>query len=190
MMGRIVPWLIQRDRRLVVGVMAALALFVVLEGWLLVLRAPLAEWRTLVAKRQASEAQAPAAVGAEIERLRQEIARAERALQTGVMTGTDEDMVLKLIATLGDLAPRHGVTLGSVKAAGRGMDQEFERLSFEVEVRGAYRALIDWLAASETQVAPLSVTELTMSAVDEGRQVALRVKFAGYLPMPNPGKRT
>jgi hypothetical protein len=190
MRARITTWLMRLDRRALVGTTAVLVLFVALEGWLLVLRGPLAEWRTLVVRRQASETAAPAAFGAEIERLRGDIARAERALQADPMSGTDDDTVLQLIATFGRLAPRHGVVLGSVKAGGRGVDRDFEQVTFDVEARGAYRALIDWLADSEAQVAPLSVIELTMSAIDEGRQVALKVKFAVYLPMPTGGKGT
>ena len=190
MKQRLMSWLSALEPRVLLGLLAALVLFVVLESWLLVLRAPLAEWRALVAKRQASETLAPAALAPQIEQLSRDIAHTEQALQSVALPSSDDDTVLRLIATFDRAASRHGVGLGSVKAGGRRVEQEFELVSFEVEARGAYRALIDWLAESETQVAPLNVIELTLSAVDEARQVALKVKFAAYLPMHKTGTGT
>lgn len=179
--------LLALDRRVLLGLIATLVAFVALEGWLLVLRAPLAEWRALSAKRQASEANSPLAVEPEIRRLSADIERIDKLLQSAGVDGSDDDKVLELIATLSRLGARHGVSLGSVKAGGRRVDNCFERVSFDLEARGAYRALVEWLAAAEDAVAPLSVIELTMNAVDEGRQVALKVKFAAYLPMRKTG---
>lgn len=179
--------LLALDRRVLLGLIATLVAFVALEGWLLVLRAPLAEWRALSAKHQAAQANSPLAIGPEIQRLSADIERIDQLLRTAPMAGSDDDKVLELIGTMSRLGARHDVVLGSVKAGGRRVDNGFERVSFDFEARGAYRALVDWLAAAEVAVAPLSVIELTMNAVDEGRQVALKVKFAAYLPMRKTG---
>lgn len=191
MNARVTAWLRTRDPRVLRGALAALLLLVALEGWLLVLRAPVTQWRSLVASQQAAEALAPTtALGPEIARLSADIALAEASLNSAAMAASDDDTVLQLISTFDRLASRHGVALGSVRAGGRRAEHEFERVSFEVEARGTYHALVDWLAESEAQITPLNVTELTLAAADEGRQVELKVKFSAYVPIRKAGMGT
>ena len=66
------------DRRALIAMAGALVLFIVAEAWLLVLRAPVAEWRALAAQGLAEkDAAVPGAAAAEISRLTQAIERAE-----------------------------------------------------------------------------------------------------------------
>jgi hypothetical protein len=182
-----VDWLGRLDARVLAGLLGLGLLFVALEAWLLVLRAPVAEWRVLAATRPADDAVAPRGLAEELERLGRAIDDAERELRAGAPGADDDATVLHLIATLDGVAARSGVALGSVRPAGRRVERDVEHIGFDVEARGTYRQLVDWLALAEREVAPLRVTELALTTADEGRQVALKVKFAAFVPILRGG---
>lgn len=176
------------DRRALLGLLAAAVLFVALEAWLLVLRSPLAEWHSLMARGPAQRSGASArTTTAEADALQLAITRGEGELRNAAPTRSDDDTVLFLIGTLGPLAASHGVGLELVKAGGRRVEQQFTATSFDVEARGAYLALNEWLREAEALVAPLAVAELTVNATDAGRQVVLKMKLTAYTTTPAAG---
>lgn len=187
MNSRIAARLMALDRRVLLGLVAVAGLFLSLEAWLLVLRAPVAESRALAAARRVGEAApGPGALAAEVARLGLAVSRAEQELRNALPTRSEDDMVMFLIGTLDRTAIEHAVALGTVKPLGRRVDRGYESTSFEVEARGGYLALIEWLRAAEVQVAPLTVGDLSLSAVDEGRQVALKVNLVAHAIVPEP----
>jgi hypothetical protein len=123
--------LMAMDRRLLASLFGAAALFIALEAWLLVLRAPLTELRSLVAMRQAREASAvPASAATEIERVTRDIQLAEQQLHAAAAPRrSDDDMVLFLIGTFDRVGSRHGVALGAVRPGGRWIVQGLEAVS-------------------------------------------------------------
>ena len=170
------------DRRLLVGLLGATLLLVAIESWLLVLRPPWAEWRSLVALRQTAQAaKATTSAPAEIERLTQSVARAEQQLQTALVAPrSDDDAVLFLIGALDRAGTRHGVALGSVRPASRGLVQGFEATSFEIEAQGSYLSLTDWLHDSRAAIAPLVPTEFTLNLAGEDSRLTLKMKVTAY----------
>jgi hypothetical protein len=181
--ARLLPRLLALDRRVVRLLLGALLLVVALECWLLVLRGPLTEWRSLLRQREASAAAVPVgALRAENERQRHAVEQAERALREADLPHADEEMVLHLITTLAPPAQRHGIQFGQIKASGRRAERDMQVVSFEGEARGSYLALTGWLAEVEPQIAPLRASELQISSSGEESAVSLRVKFSAYLP--------
>lgn len=170
------------DRRLLAGVLGAALLFVAIECWLMVLRPPWIEWRALAALR--STAQAPtetASTPAEIERLTQSVAGVEQQTQAALVAPrSDDDTVLFLIGALDRLGSRHGVALGGVRPASRGIVQGFQATSFEIEAQGTYLALTDWLNDSRAAIAPLVPTEFTLNLAGEDSRLALKMKVTAY----------
>ena len=178
------------DRRLLVVLLAATWLFVALEAWLLVLRGPVAEWRALVALRQAAETVAvPTSLTLDIDNTTRAIERAELQLRTSLTAArTDDDTVLFLIGALDPLGQRHGVALGAVRPGGRGFAQGFESAAYEVEAHGSYRSLVDWLHEAQETFAPLVPTELTLDVAGQDRRLHLQMKVTHYaLPASAPG---
>ena len=178
------------DRRLLAALLAGAWLFVALEAWLLVLRAPVAEWRSLVALRQASEVSAaPAALPVDVEHATQAVELTERQLREALPpVRTDDDTVLFLIGALDPLGSRHGVALGAVRPGGRTITQGFEAATFEVEAHGSYRSLVTWLRGAQPAIAPLVPTELMLDVVGQDRQLHLQMKVTHYaLPASAPG---
>lgn len=175
------------DRRTVRLLLGALLVFVALECWLLLLRAPLAEWRSLVQQRSATAAVSAAALRAEVLLARGALAQAEQTLRDAGLPHADDEMVLQLIALLDRSAQRHGVQLGQVRSGAGVLPQEqIQVATFDGEARGSYLALVDWLAEVEPQIAPLAVTELQLVGAGAGEPLSLRVKFSAFLPVPDP----
>lgn len=172
------------DPRLLAALLGAALLFVVLEAWLLVLRAPVAELRSLQTLRAAAQsAPAPASPAAELERLSQEIASKDQQLHAaGPVARNDDDAVLALIGALDGVGARHGVSLGVVRPGGRAIEGGFEAASFEIEAHGSYLALTDWLRESTQAIAPLVPTELSLGIADETRRLTLKMKVTAYAP--------
>ena len=187
-----IAWIVSRltalDRRALSGMLGTAVLLVALEAWLLVLRAPLSEWRSLSALNAAAADRAsPRASAAEIEGLRLAVERAEAELRGYALVRSDDDTVLSLIAALGPLAASHGVGLDVVRSGGRRVEQEFIAATFDVEARGAYLALSAWLHDAHAHIAPLGVSELALNATDGGRQVALKLRLTAYALGPAAG---
>ena len=183
MSAKVSTRLMAMDRRALIAMAGSLVLFIVAEAWLVVLRAPVAEWRALAAQERAEkEATPPGVAAAEISRLAQAIEHAEAELRGAVSPRSDDDTVLFLISALSPLAASHGVSLDAVRAGGRRAEQEFTAAAFEVEARGAYLSLSAWLHDVQAQVAPLTVSELSLNAIDAGRQVNLKMKLSAYAP--------
>lgn len=170
------------DPRVVLLLIAALLFLAVFESWV-VLRAPLAELRTLNAAEQrlATVLLREAGMAAQLQRLAADLAKSEQAAQ-GAPLRADDAMLPYLLTTLDGIAARHGVSLGGVKPPTQRPLGAFDEVSFQVEARGAYGALHDWLHEVLKQVAPLVATDLSLRSADEGQRVALAVKLSAYRP--------
>lgn len=189
MKQRLLRKLAALDTRILIGAMAAIVALAGIEGWLLVLRAPLAELRnqtTLHADLAAAGA-AGDETAAQIERLTAELPRLEKALGNEKFARTDDGMILFLMDALGRVATRQGVSLGSVRPGARRIVQGFEETDYDIEARGEYRSLYQWLREAQAGVAPLVVTGFSLRSIDEGPRLTLALKLADYRPVTVPG---
>ena len=167
------------DPRVALTVMAAVVFLIAFESWV-VLRAPLAELQTLRATRARLESAVArdAANAADADRLTRELGAMDKGL--GGPLRSDDAMLPFLITSLDAIAVRHGVSLGGVKPASQRPLGAFEEVSFNVDARGSYRALFDWLRAVVQEVEPLIATDFSLKSADEGQRVALAVRLAAY----------
>ena len=186
---RLLRRLAELDRRIVLGVMVAVVALAGLESWWLVLRAPLLELRnqtTIHADLTASNA-GGGETAAQIERLSAELPRLEKALDSEQTTRTDDGMILFLMDALGSIGTRQGVSLGSVRPGARRIVQGFEETTYDIEARGEYRNLYQWLREAQAGVAPLVVTGFTLRSIDEGPRITVALKLADYRPVTAQG---
>jgi Tfp pilus assembly protein PilO len=177
------------DRRIVIGMLVFFVALAAFECWLLVLRTPLTELgnqTTMHADLAAANA-GSADTAARIERLSGELPELEKAAAGGQNTHSDDGTILMLMDALGHLGNGHGVSLGSVKPGARRIVQGFEESIYDVEARGEYRQLYDWMCEAQKNVAPLVVTGFTLRSIDEGQRVALALKLADYRPVTVQG---
>lgn len=177
------------DRRVVLGLMAAIVVLAGLESWLLVLRAPLLELGSQ-ASIQADLAAANASgadTAAQIERLTAGLPKLEETLGGEQSARSDDGTLLFLMDVLGRVGARRGVSLGSVRPGARRVVQGFEETTYDIEVRGEYRSLYQWLRDAQAGVAPLVVSGFTLRSIDEGPRIVLVLKLADYRPVTGQG---
>lgn len=189
MKGRFLRRLAALDRRAVLGLMAAIVVLASVESWLLVLRAPLLELRsqTSIQADLAAANLGRTDTAARIERLTAELPELEKTLGDGQSARSDDGTILFLMDVLGRIGTRQGVSLGSVRPGARRVVQDFEETTYDIEVRGEYRDLHQWLRDAQAGVAPLVVSGFTLRSIDEGPRIALALKLADYRPVTGQG---
>jgi len=163
----------------------ALLLLVALECWLLVLRAPVAQWRALRESAAALEAAAEPLTAADVQALRDELARLDGGAGAPQRVArSSEQTVVALIGTLGPRAAGQGVTLGDVAAGPRRPREGLLQADFDVRVRGSYAALTAWLADAQGAIAPLAVTGLVLRGPDAGGALEMALRLSDFQPPP------
>jgi Tfp pilus assembly protein PilO len=160
-----------------------------IEAWMLVLRQPFAAYRDFSAARESLLA-IERMTASQQEELRRESARnkdlAERLRAELHAPAPEEQLTVSIMRRLDQAAAGAGIKLTSLKPAGRRNVLSFEEISFEVGAQGGYLALCHWLLGFEALIGrSATVSEFTMKAVDEGRQVSLSLRLAVYRPLPN-----
>lgn len=187
MMQRLLQFLEQRDPRLPVIVAGLLVLLLVVEGWLLVLRKPLAEyWRvsaqanTLESAVQANQAPSSAAT-----QMEQELARLSTQLsgELQIVQGGDR-VVATLLEKLDQSARTAGLRLSAVRPDQRRTVAGFDERSFSVVVSGRYLALANWMLGFGEQLGhnvSIADLELRPTPGEDGR-LSLSLRIALYLP--------
>src|SRR6266496_2650299 len=161
------------------------------EGWFLVLRAPLGEYRRLAATRESLDVTVAksATQHGELSRLTAELKELSDRLSGELHASAPEDqLAVSLMTELDHAAVRKGLTLTSVKPGARRQVLSFEEIAFDVSAQGKYLLLCEWLLDFERTLGrSATVTDFTMRSIEEGRQVGLTLKVALYRPSSSAG---
>ncbi|SRR5712692_3922152 len=161
------------------------------EGWFLVLRKPLGEYRQLAATREslAAALEASANEHGVLSRLTVELKELSDRLSGELRApGPDDQLAISLMTELDHAAARRGVMLTGVKPGTRRQVLSFEEIAFDVSAQGKYLLLCQWLLDFERTLGrSATVTDFTMRAMEEGRQVGLTLKVALYRPLASAG---
>lgn len=185
MKARILALLEGLEPRMLFMLGGCILAFGLLEGWLLVLRQPLADYRRLQDERAAlTRPQANvAAQRADFERLERELAAFTGQLQGEGPQPAADQLVVYLIERLDRIAARHGVRLDSVRPGATRSVLMFDEVSSDIKVTGKYAALFDWLREAERELGPLVVTQFTLKIADVASGVlSMELKLAAYRP--------
>jgi Tfp pilus assembly protein PilO len=179
------------DPRLLLGLMILVAGLVAFEGWLLLLRQPVAEYQKLVSMRESlalSLAAAPSQQG-ELARLATELRQVSARLTGQLRPPAPEDQIASMVmAELDRSARQNGITLAGIRPGPRREVLGFEEASFEVSARGDYLRLCQWLMDFERTLGQsATVSEFTMKSAGEGRVIALNLKVGLYRPLQLSG---
>ena len=164
------------------------------EAWILVLRQPFNAYRELAAARDSLRAieQMTAAQEDDLRRAQVRSRELSERLSAELQApAPEEQLAVSLMRQLDQAASRAGITLTSLKPAGRRNVLAFEEVSFEVGAQGKYLPLCHWLLNFELSLGRYAtVTDFTMRSVDEGRRVQMTLKLALYRPRPVGGGST
>jgi Tfp pilus assembly protein PilO len=191
MKQRIFAALATLDPRLLLGLMILIAGLVAVEGWMLLLRAPLAEYQKLISTRESmalSLAAAPSQQG-ELSRLAAELRQVSARLTGQFRPPAPNDQTASLLmAELDRSAGQNGITLAGIRPGPRREVLGFEEASFEVSAQGNYLRLCQWLMDFERTLGQsATVSEFTMKAAGEARVLALTLKVGLYRPLQLSG---
>ena len=191
MKERMLAALARFDPRLLLGLMILIAGLTAFEGWLLLLRAPLAEYQKLILTRESlalSLAAAPSQQG-ELARLAAELRQVSARLTGQLQPPAPDDQIASLVmAELDRSAGQNGITLAGIRPGPRREVLGFEETSFEVSAQGNYLRLCQWLMDFERTLGrSATVSEFTMKAAGEGRVLALTLKVGLYRPLQLSG---
>jgi Tfp pilus assembly protein PilO len=191
MKQRMLAALARLDPRLLLGLMILIIGLVAVEGWLLFLRAPLAEYQKLISTRETlalSLAAAPDQQG-ELGRLAAELRQISARLSGQLRPLAPYDQTASLVmAELDRSAGQNGITLAGIRPGPSREVLGFEEVSFEVSAQGNYLRLCQWLVDFERTLGQsATVSEFTMKAADEGRVLALSLKVGLYRPLQLSG---
>ena len=149
MKERMLAALARFDPRLLLGSMILIACLTAFEGWLVLLRSPLAEYQKLKSTRESlasSLAAAPSQQG-ELARLAAELSQVSARLAGKLRsTGPDDQIASMVMAELDRSAGQNGITLAGIRPGPRREVLSFEEVSFEVSAQGNYLRLCRWLS--------------------------------------------
>jgi Tfp pilus assembly protein PilO len=187
MTNRIFARLEQVDSRIVSGVMVLLIGLALLEAWMLLLRLPYKELRSIQithASLAASLSQSPDQ-GGELGRVAGELQLLTAKLRGQLrVPASDDELVASLMAALDQSADRYGIVLAGMKPGQRRQISVFEEVAFEVSGNGNYLLICQWMLDFEqTLGGSATVTEFTMKTTGEDGRVAVSFNIALYRPL-------
>jgi Tfp pilus assembly protein PilO len=187
MMKRLKDLLGSLDSRVLTAVLLLILGAVAVEGWMLVLRRPLAEYRQIHGTHLALGASlGPAAdQSGELEKVVNELKLLKTKLSGQLkMPASDDEMVASLMGALDHSASRYGIFLSSMTPGPRKQVSVFEEVSFGVNGNGSYLQLCRWMLDFEqTLGGSATITDFDMKTTGEGGQVALAFNIALYRPI-------
>ncbi len=96
------------------------------------------------------------------------------------------ELVSHIIGELDMVAARNNVRLISVKPGARAELLDFEEVPFDVEVRGGYFELYNWLQGAEQELRPMVVKQFHLIPSSPGDEVRMEVRMVSYRPQERP----
>lgn len=165
------------EPRTILLVLIAVAALTVTAAYLYVFKAPVAEYLRLHRLTAAAGTQTQRQqINAErIQQLRDEVGRLHENLYGQAPRDSANEMVSYIIGQLDALASKHQVQLVGVKPGSVNQVLMFDELPFDVEVRGGYAHLFEWLRDAERALHPLVLKEFRIATGDNTLNMTLRV---------------
>lgn len=186
-MNRVLDAIGKLNPRLVAGIMLLIVGLLAIEGWMLLLRKPYAEYKQAVASRASLEAGLSHASDqtGDLAKLTIEIKQLTEKLGAELrLPASDDEMAAALMEALDRSAAVHGVMLSGVKPKERKQVSVFEEISFEITANGPYLHLSEWMMGlGQTLGNNATITEFDMKNSNEEQKVALSLSIALYRPL-------
>ncbi|HUW38542.1 MAG TPA: type 4a pilus biogenesis protein PilO [Rhodocyclaceae bacterium] len=171
-------------RRLNLVLMGALLIACALT-WLLAVRAPLASLRTMRAERTRLETAAADTAGLRLqnERLAAEVAALSRDRGKADWQGSADQMLVHLISEVDRAGSRHGVQIRGTIPGPTRKTVIFDEIPFDIEARGSYQSLVDWMEDIERSLPTLSISRFEIHPTDTPPRLAMKIRIAAYRPL-------
>jgi Tfp pilus assembly protein PilO len=163
---------------------AGLLLIVAAGLWTLLLRAPLAQLRTVHAEQQRLSAGGgdPRLLAAQLKQLDTDVDAVSARLGVKGSHPAPAQMLLALVGDTNRLALAHGITVSGVTPMQDGQTMVFDQVGFAVDATGPYSALLAWMAAVEAAQANITIAGFDMQPAKTPGQVTINLRIAAYRP--------
>jgi Tfp pilus assembly protein PilO len=175
------------DSRLLAAILLLVLGLGAVEGWMLLLRRPLAEYGQMHTTRAILGAalQPAADQTGELAKVVGELKLLKTKLSGQLrMPASDDEMVASLMGALDHSASRYGIFLTSMTPGPRKQVSVFEEVSFGVIGNGNYLQLCRWMLDFEqTLGSSATITDFDMKTTGAGGQVTLMFNIALYRPI-------
>jgi len=185
MKDRIMVSLARMQPRVLLLLLGSVLAIVLLQGWLLLLRAPLADYRRLHGARTAliQPQSEPSRLLAKIGLMEGELAGLTQQLGGESAPQPVDQLVVSIVNRLDRSAARRGVRLDSVRPGTTRRVLMFDEVSADIKVSGKYQALFGWLSDTEMELGPLVVTQFSMKLTDVAAgTLSMDLRLAAYRP--------
>ena len=149
--------------------------------WLM-LRAPLTSLRLLHAERARLELTATdtAALLLQKRQLIAEVSAAMAAQAALTVSPAVEREMAARISAVNRVAVRHGVHIGGATPGPVRRALLFDEMPVDVEARGGYQALMDWIADLERSEPTLAIVRFELRPGDARSMLAMMIRIASY----------
>jgi Tfp pilus assembly protein PilO len=166
--------------------MLALGALVLVGGHLYLVGPSLAEFRELASNGpQATLESVTGAIadgGLAITALEEEIGQLQRRLYGGPSDLPIEKTESYIIDRLDRISERHEIELVSVKPGTAKKVLMFDEFLYEVEVKGDFFALVEWLREVEEDLRPMVLNEFNLKPEPQWESVMMKLRLASYRP--------
>ena len=182
MKARVLAYLAALTPRTVRLAMGGLLAFMLLEGWLLVVRQPLGEFMHLRNEHAAlaQHASDPQRTAAEITSVEHEVAALAGQLAGAGSQLSPDRVIVGIVDRLAGIATRRHAALHGVRPAGIKRVLMFDEMAFDIQVGGAYRELLDWMQDVERELGPLVVTRFSIKRGATTDTLSMELRLAAY----------
>lgn len=163
---------------------AGLLLIVAAGLWTLVLRAPLAQLRTVRAEQQrlAAGGVDPRLLAAQVRQLDTDVDAVSARLGVNGAHPAPAQALLALVGDANRLALAHGITVNGVTPMPDVQTMVFDQVGVALDATGPYSALLAWMAAVEATQANVAIAGFDMQPAKTPGQVTINIRIAAYRP--------
>jgi Tfp pilus assembly protein PilO len=166
--------------------MLALGALVLLGGHLYLLGPSLAKFRELESKGPETTLESLTGALADgrlaVTALEGELEQMRERLYGGPADLPIEKTESYIIGRLDRISERHAVELVSVKPGEAKEVLMFDEFLYEVEVKGDFFALVDWLREVEQDLRPMVMNQFNLQPVADREAVSMKLRLASYRP--------
>jgi len=171
------------EPRMIVILLASILGLTLLASYLYVFKQPLA---TLQQKQQTlrlleAEVKREMPLGQKIEELELQATDIKKLINASGQQLPQNQMIAYVIGQLDVIAANHRVQLVSVTPGKANKVFMFEELPFNIEIKGGYFDLYNWLKDVEAKLGPMVIKSFSMTADDKTGMRRLNTEIVSYL---------
>ena len=183
-MNQLLPHLLRLDRKVLLLTVGCIAVFILLEAWLLVFRQPVAALTQLQNEntKLAQLSLQGTDLSGHIVRLSGEIEQLSQQLYGQKAAVSAQQRTLQLVASLDRLASASQVEIVSIKPLVTPVANDFQQIELQVEASGDYLLLAKWIQGLQAVTPPVIFDRIQIKTNASGGNPQLQMRLLSFVP--------